>query len=219
MQNFFLNPVLRDHPNGLQAYDKLISSTIPTCQRAGIDIIFVNWGLTQYDLATIPPMIHRSFSKDVVNVMPLGIAPQPHTQPDAGISGSAKRLYVGLGKDLGDVDIPIPRVRAGEPTGTAAVEEERATIHAGLLLMRGSWNAMLYGELDLVYRRLRGEPDLPRGRIVRNELVQKKTNETKAFLVHKNRLSGLWGQTTPFEELLHTLGVKTLLFAGVNTDQ
>lgn len=32
-------------------------------------------------------------------------------------------------------------------------------------------------------------------------------------------MSGMWGATTPFEEFLKEHGTRSLLFAGVNTDQ
>ena len=32
-------------------------------------------------------------------------------------------------------------------------------------------------------------------------------------------MSGLWGTTTPCQEFLEKEGIRTLLFAGVNTDQ
>ena len=220
MQNFFLNPAFRAHPNGLLAYDILITHAIPACQKAGIDIIFVGWGLTDYDLGTLPPMIHRSFSKDIVDVMPIGVAPQSPPYPDPG---ATRKIYIGLGEDLGDVEVNI--ARAQSPTavssGTDIPEETRISVPAGRLLMRGSWNTMLYGLLELVYQQMCGEPDIPD--IYTNTpgpgKFEARKKQAKAYLVYKNRLSGLWGQTTPLEELLNTLNVKTLLFAGVNTDQ
>jgi nicotinamidase-related amidase len=37
--------------------------------------------------------------------------------------------------------------------------------------------------------------------------------------IHKDRMSGLWGAKTDCEEFLEREGIKTLFFAGVNTDQ
>ncbi|KAF8304967.1 Isochorismatase hydrolase [Clavulina sp. PMI_390] len=209
MQNFFLHPVFRSHPSGLSAYETLVSSTIPSCQKAGIDIIFVNWGLTEYDLATMPPMLHRSFSKDIVDVMPQGVAPQS-SATDAKMEEAprtmsvkpehpAAPIYIGLGRDLG--------TRA-----FVSSNGDTSPITAGRVLMRGSWNAGLYGGLDEVYRQLGPHAGSPA------QLPEEK-RQSRAYLAHKNRLSGLWGQTTPLEELLHSLDITTLLFAGVNTDQ
>lgn len=37
--------------------------------------------------------------------------------------------------------------------------------------------------------------------------------------LHKNRMSGMWGASTPCQEFLDKEGIKTLFFTGVNTDQ
>ncbi|EJD55356.1 Isochorismatase hydrolase [Auricularia subglabra TFB-10046 SS5] len=70
----------------------------------------------------------------------------------------------------------------------------------GRLLMRGSRNADLYGSLRAEY-----EAGAKAGTDV---------------WVHKNRISGLWGQGgTALDVLLAERGTKTLFFAGVNADQ
>ena len=78
---------------------------------------------------------------------------------------------------------------------------DKTTIDAGRLLMRDTWNAALIPELDAAYQEglhVEGRPDV---------------------WIHKNRMSGLWGATTPCQEFLEKEGIRTLLFAGVNTDQ
>ena len=37
--------------------------------------------------------------------------------------------------------------------------------------------------------------------------------------IHKNRMSGLWGGETACTKYLESQNIRTLLFAGVNTDQ
>lgn len=66
--------------------------------------------------------------------------------------------------------------------------------------MRHTWNASLYGPLQASYEHslLTSKPDV---------------------WIHKNRMSGLWGASTPCTEFLEAHGLRTLLFAGVNTDQ
>lgn len=198
----------------------------------------------------MPPMIQRTFSKDVKDgIMPAAIEPLHPSEawsPPASIQGNLRerRIYVGLGNDLGTVDIPFFRSSGG------SLGWEYVKTPAGKLLMRGSWNMALYGELDRIHEDLKNIPDYPpdvarveESRVSREEeeddvqepsLKRRKTDTgsdgtaapihktpkiAKAFVVHKNRLSGLWGQTTPLEELLHSRGIKTLLFSGVNTDQ
>lgn len=46
MQNFFLHPSVRSHAPGLEAAKQLLENVIPAAQRAGIQIIWLNWGLT-----------------------------------------------------------------------------------------------------------------------------------------------------------------------------
>jgi nicotinamidase-related amidase len=67
--------------------------------------------------------------------------------------------------------------------------------------MADQWNAALYPPLDAMYTegsKLPTNPDV---------------------WIHKDRMSGLWGVKTACEEFLEKEGIKTLFFAGVNTDQ
>jgi len=63
MQNFFLHPDLRDHPKGLACVNPLMS-VIPPLRKAGVKIVWVNWGLTEAELQTIPPSLVRGFMKN-----------------------------------------------------------------------------------------------------------------------------------------------------------
>ena len=99
-------------------------------------------------------------------------------------NGKSKRIYKGLGSELGPVKI-----------------EDDKVVDAGRLLMRDTWNAALPPALDAAYRE---------GRLLK---------EKPDVWIHKNRMSGLWGSLTPCTEYLEREGIKTLLFAGVNTDQ
>ncbi|GLB36124.1 putative isochorismatase hydrolase [Lyophyllum shimeji] len=63
MQNFFLHPQLRDHPTGLQCIDPL-TKVVPALRSLGVKIIWLNWGLTEHELKTIPPALVRSFQKN-----------------------------------------------------------------------------------------------------------------------------------------------------------
>ncbi|KAJ6621717.1 Isochorismatase hydrolase [Mycena sp. CBHHK59/15] len=62
MQNFFLHPDLRDHPSGLKCVDPLLTA-VPVLRDAGVKILWVNWGLTDHELQTIPPSLVRGFMK------------------------------------------------------------------------------------------------------------------------------------------------------------
>ncbi|EIW86751.1 Isochorismatase hydrolase [Coniophora puteana RWD-64-598 SS2] len=62
MQNFFLHPDLRAHEPGLKAVDALVPILAPL-RRQGVKILWVNWGLTEHELHTIPPSLARGFTK------------------------------------------------------------------------------------------------------------------------------------------------------------
>ncbi|KAL6309927.1 Isochorismatase hydrolase [Sparassis latifolia] len=63
MQNFFLHPDLREHPTGLACVDPLMKA-VPALRSQGVKILWVNWGLTEHELTTIPPSLVRSFMKN-----------------------------------------------------------------------------------------------------------------------------------------------------------
>lgn len=63
----------------------------------------------------------------------------------------------------------------------------------GRMLMRDQWNSAMYAPLE-------------------------EKHKLKDIRIYKNSLSGYWGGTAS-KELLSTRGIRTLLFAGTNTDQ
>ncbi|GJC84979.1 peroxyureidoacrylate/ureidoacrylate amidohydrolase RutB [Colletotrichum liriopes] len=160
MQNYFLHPRCRDHPAGLAAAEKT-ESVIEKCRELGVQVIWLNWGLTDDDLAAMPASVQRGFSRSLI-----------HGEPDD------KVVRLGLGADLGD----------GQ----------------GRCLVAGEWNADIYEPLK---------------RSARPEDVR----------CDKNRMSGLWSPEQPLRRYLERPGPgadagggggkRTLLFAGVNTDQ
>ncbi|KKY36200.1 putative isochorismatase hydrolase [Diaporthe ampelina] len=147
MQNYFLHPSCRSHPAGLAAVGPLLR-VIERCRSAGIQVAWLNWGLTDLDLAAMPAGVARGFARAVVD----------------GDKGSA-----GLGVDLG----------GGK----------------GRCLVAGEWNAEIYGPLGSA------------------------VDEVDDVRCAKNRMSGLWCEGQPLWRYLEKSGKKTLLFAGVNTDQ
>ena len=105
-------------------------------------------------------------------------------EKDLTENGKSKRLYRGLGSEIGPVEI-----------------EDGKIVDGGRLLMRDTWNAALPPALDAAYKEglsLKERPDV---------------------WMHKNRMSGLWGSSTPCTEYLERKNIRTLLFTGVNTDQ
>ncbi|KAF8168130.1 Isochorismatase-like protein [Crassisporium funariophilum] len=63
MQNFFLHPDLRAHPLGLECVDPLMK-VVPVLRSTGAKILWVNWGLTDHELKTLPPALIRGFRKN-----------------------------------------------------------------------------------------------------------------------------------------------------------
>ncbi|KAI0903691.1 Isochorismatase-like protein [Ustulina deusta] len=66
MQNFFLHPQCNDYPEGLEAAERTVE-VVAKCRKLGIQIIWLNWGLTEQDLITMPPAVHRGFSSELID--------------------------------------------------------------------------------------------------------------------------------------------------------
>ncbi|KAJ7093897.1 Isochorismatase hydrolase [Mycena belliarum] len=152
MQNFFLHPDLGGDPLGRALVPTTIDM-IHAFRANGMKVFWTNWGLTDFDLMSMPPAFFRDFSSD-------------------GTSGSS------LGSDMGMI---------------------QGNISVGRKLMRGSWNAQPFGDLF-------------------DEQVGGVANGTD-FYFNKNRLSGMWGSSTPMQTFLQDNMITTLFFGGVNIDQ
>lgn len=163
---------------------------IPAARKAGIRVVWVNWGLTDEDLRDMPPAVRRAFGFLAVpcdTTFQDGEEAFGEHEGSVGVDkhgGKREGAYKGLGADMGSVSLA-----------------DGSCVDAGRLLMRGTWNAALFPPLDEIYRmgaQLPHNPDV---------------------WIHKDRMSGLWGARTACEDFLRREGIQTLLFAGVNTDQ
>ena len=204
MQNFFLSTALGRAADGAGnlAAQRLLDTGIPAARKAGIQIIWLNWGLTDDEITQMPPSTRRAFGfeaaleeeaseKGLPALDPHGVnqTAAEHHLKDKGNSraddlGKLNRIYKGLGSDIGPVKL-----------------EDGSVVDGGRLLMRDQWNAGLPPALDSVWKegqKLKQKPDV---------------------WIHKNRMTGFWGASTPGTDFLEKEGLKTLLFAGVNTDQ
>jgi nicotinamidase-related amidase len=192
MQNFFLSPALgRSKGAGHAASEQLIQHAIPAARKAGIRIIWLNWGLTDQDVKDMPPAVKRAFGFFSISAgtdfksgdLAFGDHPESMSVDKHGNPREKRSAYKGIGADCGTLELDGEKIEAGR------------------LLMRDQWNAALYPPLDAIYQdglKLPHNPDV---------------------WIHKDRMSGLWGAKTDCEEFLEKEGVKTLFFAGVNTDQ
>lgn len=61
--SFFLHPDRQNHPTGLACVDPLLKA-VPALRSLGTKILWVNWGLTDHELTTIPPSLVRGFMKN-----------------------------------------------------------------------------------------------------------------------------------------------------------
>ncbi|MCJ1309174.1 hypothetical protein MMC25_002830 [Agyrium rufum] len=104
--------------------------------------------------------------------------------------GTRKMLHRSEKKTGGGIGDPIGDITL--PNGSV--------VNAGRTLIRDQWNTELHGNLAEAFQTglKAGVPDVR---------------------FHKERLSGLLGPSTEVESFLNKQGIKTLLFAGVNTDQ
>ncbi|KAK0920517.1 hypothetical protein LTR57_009773 [Friedmanniomyces endolithicus] len=150
MQNFFIHPTFRDHSEGIKTLAPLLK-VIHKCRQVGIQLAWLNWGITDHDLKIMPPAVTRGFNKSLSHEKGHG-------------------WHVGLGAKL-------PQEQGGERC-----------------LFQGTWNADIY-----------------------DPLKEHMTDNDVRF--DKARMSGLWSPELPFHKWLRESGKKTLLFAGVNTDQ
>jgi len=190
MQNFFLSPALGRAPDGPghAACTNLINHAIPAARKAGIKVVWLNWGLTEEDLESMPPAVKRCFGFYAV---PEGEEPGWSSNTSSTNRISVDRFGVPKKNDARETMYH----GLGEPFGTVTLLESGEQVDGGDLLMRGSWNADIYPPLKEVY------------------------NPSSDAWIHKNRMSGLWGSSTPFQAFLEKEGLRTLFFAGVNTDQ
>lgn len=63
MQNFFLSPYLGRPADGAgnKAAKRLLDTAIPAARKAGIQVIWLNWGLTDVEIEHMPPSTSRAF--------------------------------------------------------------------------------------------------------------------------------------------------------------
>lgn len=184
MQNYFLEPGLRgasahkEPPSkGLLAAKALKEIGIPAARKHGIPVVWVNWGLTDEEVATMPPSMMKAFGVyDIVENQANGNSALPKKT-------KSRSVYKGLGAELGTIELA-----------------DGTKVDGGRTLMRDTWNAALYPSLDEEYKK--GASAVP-----------------PDAWVHKNRMSALWGTGTDLDKFLQKEGIKTLFFAGVNTDQ
>ncbi|TVY81387.1 Peroxyureidoacrylate/ureidoacrylate amidohydrolase [Lachnellula suecica] len=130
LQNYSMCKALAPdvHPSLVMAQETLLNYGIPAARRANIQVIWLNWGLTDQDLEKMPPAAFRTFGfKANSDETDYGISVK--TLDETIECGEAPRL-TGLGADLGVIEL-----------------ENVTKVEAGRALMKGTWNAALHGPL------------------------------------------------------------------------
>jgi nicotinamidase-related amidase len=131
MQNFFLSPSFgRSEGAGHIACSNLVKYAIPAARKAGIRIIWLNWGLTEEEVRNMPPAVKRAFGFEAVS--------------ETGKYGDGwEEAEDGYGVDkFGDI-----RYQGGH---LLLENGNEGRVYRGLL-MRDTWNAALYPPLDTIY--------------------------------------------------------------------
>lgn len=196
MQNFFLSPALGRPPEskGLAVQDRLLRYAIPAAREAGMQVVWLNWGLSDSDLETLPPATFRAFGFSTMSTTDFNTSysSPASSHPDRSVVesslntkdlGKEPRLYRGLGQPLGEATLANGEV-----------------VSAGRMLMRDQWNSELALPLSESFK------------------ASFETSKPDVWL-NKSRLSGLHVSDSPAGSYFQNHGIKTLLFAGVNTDQ
>jgi nicotinamidase-related amidase len=179
MQNFFLSAALgrKQDSEGYKAEKALLEYGIPAARKAGIQIVWLTWGIRDEDLEGMLRTMLRIFRFRITHGDDGSLA-----EP-ASVGEEDRITTGGIGCSIGNVTL-----------------EDGSAVDGGRLLMRDTWNTRLHPPLEA-------------------EFNKSLTLAVPDVQFHKDRLSGMWGASTPLTEYLKKRGFTTLLFTGVNTDQ
>ncbi|KAI1313745.1 isochorismatase family protein [Xylaria venustula] len=140
MQNISLNKALNppSAPPMYEAQDAILQYAIPAARKLGLQIVWLNWGLTEDDLADIPPAEVRVFA----------------------FHANSEKVDYGLGDGRRDPNDPANFIKCGEQPNfmrLPGVElgelilEDGSQVDAGRMMMMGTWNTALHGPLASAY--------------------------------------------------------------------
>lgn len=147
MQNFFLHPSCRSHPAGLAAVRPLVD-VVARCRAVGVQVVWLNWGLTGEDLRGMPAGVLRGFARGMFEG-----------------EGGEEEVEVGLGVDLGGGKGRTlcegawnSEIYEGLLGGGAAVVDREKDVFVAKNRMSGLWC-----ESQPLWRYLKGEGDIKGG--------------------------------------------------------
>ncbi|KUJ17109.1 Isochorismatase hydrolase [Mollisia scopiformis] len=134
MQNFFLSRSLGRKGQGHDAEAALLQHALPAARKAGIQVIWLTWGLTDADLEVMSPTMLRIFKFDdngSAQVQATGaLSGVEQTTMRMAEDGAVRRRTEGIGFDIGPVKLANGQV-----------------VEGGRMLVRDTWNAAM--PLDL----------------------------------------------------------------------
>ena len=146
LQNFTLNTALRnDLPQEMFGAEQiLLDHGIPAARKAGIQVVWLSWGLTDEDLLSLPPQQFRVFGwSSIIQDGRCGIDFREKTTASAEkfVHGGEKRVVNAPGEELGDVTL-----------------EDGSKVDAGRALFKGIWNAALHDPLAASFNESQSSP-------------------------------------------------------------
>jgi nicotinamidase-related amidase len=118
MQNFFLHESLHGDPKGRAVVPATVN-LIHAFRAAGMPVLWTNWGLTEFDMQSMPPAFINGFT-------------------------SSSSSQSSFGSDMGSIVVPSSDHSIA---ATATTHGPNTTIAVGRKLVRGSWNAQPWGPL------------------------------------------------------------------------
>lgn len=165
MQNYFLSDGMNNPRGpGHDAEELLLSEAFPAARKAGIQIIYVTWGISDEELAVLPPVIFRIFGYDETS--------ESWNSAHEVENGAGKEypLKITVGDDIGDAKFP-----------------DGSRVPAGRLLMRDQWNTALHEPFQKEFEKSQSSP-LPDQRFHKARLSGFWGGETAAlrFVNEKN---------------------------------
>ncbi|KAK2601551.1 hypothetical protein QQS21_004869 [Conoideocrella luteorostrata] len=137
MQNFFLSSAFgRSRGEGHEAEVTLLRIGIPAARRAGIQIIWLTWGITEAGLKTLPPTIWRIFGWEITDDGAFNVDDDgPDAVPGQMVVRSERKSDGGIGSPLGKVKL-----------------DNGTVVDAGRMLIAGQWNTALHEPLQDAYQ-------------------------------------------------------------------
>ncbi|KAH8710020.1 Isochorismatase-like protein [Phaeosphaeriaceae sp. PMI808] len=130
MQNFFLSAALgRSKGEGHAAEDNLLKHGIPAARKAGIQVIYVTWGILEKDLQMLPPSVWWIFGWNICDDGMHDV--KDDGEDDQGtLQRKEKKGNQGIGTDIGNVTL-----------------EDGTSQAAGKMLLKDQWNTELHDRL------------------------------------------------------------------------